>query len=257
MNILQQLFQDYFPMVLSAIGGIVLAWVTQQILKKRGTFSYYVIRNKIAQSTEDAIFGVVGVTWNGKSIPNLYLSTVELINESMNDYENVVVRVYTNDTNLFTEQTQIIGTSHILEWSDKYKSQLHVEPGTLATQAQIDLHSRQREYVIPAMNRGQVVKLIYLNSAKGIEQPTIWLDVVHRGVKLRFRPPQNQLMGVPQNQAALIGVLLGLIVVGMLIGMVGQLWLATIAAFIYGVMVIVPGAFAIKIWRKLREYIGG
>lgn len=80
-------------------------------------------------STEDAIFGTVTVSWNKNQVSNLYLSTIELRNESMNDYENVVVRAYTDDTCLLTEQTQVIDTPNILQWSEDYKKQIHVEEG--------------------------------------------------------------------------------------------------------------------------------
>jgi ABC-type antimicrobial peptide transport system permease subunit len=254
---LQQMFQQYLPMIASAVGGMLLTWIVQQFQKKRGTFSYYVNHNRMAQSTEDAVFGAVGVTWNGNSVPNLYLSTVELVNESMNDYENVAVRAYTNDTNLFTEQTQIVGTSHILEWSEKYKGQLHVDGGNNATDSQRQIFSSQREYIIPAMNRGQVVRLNYLNSAKGNSQPNIWLDVVHKGVRLKFRRPQNQLLGVSQPLAALVGSTLGFFFIGVLIYTTTEVWIAALASLVYGLVAQVPGAYIIKTWRKCREFIGG
>jgi hypothetical protein len=252
----QQTFQEYIPMIAAGMGGIFVTWLTQQILKKRGTFSYFVNHNRIGLSTDDAVFGAVGVTWNGNSIPNLYLSTVELVNESMNDYENVIVRAYTTDTNLFTEQTQILGTSHILEWSESYKKRLHVDEGGIATSSQIEIHSKQREYIIPTMNRGQVVKFVYLNSAKGNAQPSIWLDVVHKGVRLKFRPPQNQILGVSQPQAALVGVILGLCIGAVLIATTTEVWIAVLISMAYGLFAQLPGAYAIRTWRKCREFVG-
>ena len=86
-------------------------------------------------STDDAIFGSVRVTLNGNEVPNLYLSTIEIRNESSNDYENVDIRAYTNDTLLLSEQTQIDETSYILEWSDKYKKDLHLADGQEISQS--------------------------------------------------------------------------------------------------------------------------
>ena len=71
-------------------------------------------------SAEDSVFGKVSVTWEGQQINHLYLSTIELKNESLNDYENVVIRADTNDTKLLTQSTQIVGTPNILEFTDKF-----------------------------------------------------------------------------------------------------------------------------------------
>lgn len=254
--IFQPTFQEYIPMIATGIGGVFITWLTQQILKKRGTFSYFVNHNRIGLSTDDAVFGAVRVTWNSNNIPNLYLSTIELVNESMNDYEDVIVRAFTNDTNLFTEQTQILNTSHILNWSENYKQQLHVNEGGEVTESQKELHASQREYLIPTMNRGQVVKFVYLNSANGNAQPSIWLDVIHKGVRLKFRPPQNQILGVSQPQAALVGVVLGLCIAALLIAITTEVWLAVLISLSYGLVAQIPGAYAIKMWRKCREFVG-
>ena len=98
----------------STVFGIFVTWITQQILNKRAVFSYNV-SHSLGDSTDDIIFGSVRVTLNGNEVPNLYLSTIEIRNESSKDYENVDIRAYTNDTLLLSEQTQIDETSYILE----------------------------------------------------------------------------------------------------------------------------------------------
>lgn len=98
----------------STVFGIFVTWITQQILNKRAVFSYNVSHSRVGVSTDDAIFGSVRVTLNGDEVPNLYLSTIEIRNESSNDYENVNIRAWSNDTLLLSEQTYIDETSYIL-----------------------------------------------------------------------------------------------------------------------------------------------
>ena len=241
----------------SGVGGVLLTLLTQQILNKRGLFTYLVRHSRVGVSADDAVFGSVRVTWNGNPIANLYSSTAELINQSMKDYENVVVRAFTNDTSLLTERTEIVGTTHIAQWTDEFAKQLHVAPGDKASEAQIQLVSRQRDYLVPTINRGQVVRFHFLNAAKTQNQPTIWLDVVHKGVKLQFRVPQNEVLGVPQPMAALIGAILGFVLVGIIITFVQTVWIAALVSFIYGFLAQLPGAYAIRMWRGLREWFGG
>lgn len=120
MNELSQLIQNqYFSIISGGLGGIFTAWLIQRILQRRGIFSYSVTHDRVGITTEDPVFGSVAVTWNGDTIPNLFLSTMEMKNESLNDYENVIVRAYTGDTKLLTEQAELLETPNILEWSEK------------------------------------------------------------------------------------------------------------------------------------------
>jgi hypothetical protein len=259
MNILEIIQTQYVPAIAGGIGGVITAWFTQRILSKRGTFTYFVNHNRVGLSDEDAVFGSVVVTWNATRFPNLYLSVIDLKNESMNDYENVVVRVYTPDSRnrLLSEKTQILDTPNALNWSDTYKKQLHVEDGASPSENQRAIYNAQREYVIPVMNRGQVIRLAYLYSVEVNNTPIILLAMTHKGVRLKFRGPQNQILGVPQNQAALVGALIGIAGAVALVWRVSDPWVVAFVALIYGFVAQLPGAYAIKLVRKIRESIGG
>ena len=141
--------------ILSAFLGSGLTIVVQRILAKRGLFTYSVLHSRIGVSADDEIFGNVRVVWKTTELANLYLSTVELTNESLSDYENVVVRVFTGNTKLLTEQTEIVGTSWHPERTKDYQDRLAVSPGDSPSDQQWDLYFRQREYLVPTMNRGQ------------------------------------------------------------------------------------------------------
>jgi len=257
MNILQLLQSEYISIIAGGLGGIITAWLTQRVLNKRGIFTYSVTHTRVGVTAEDAIFGNVAVSWNGNPVQNLYLSTIEMKNESMNDYENVVVSAFTNDSQLMTEQTQLLDTPNILEWSEKYKTQLHVVPGSGPSEMQWTTYNGQREYIIPIFNRGQSIKITYLNSAKSNAMPSIWLSVAQKGVKLKFQGPQNQILGVPQNQAAFVGVVLGVAILVTLAIFVAEPWTVATAAMTYGLVAQLPGAYVIKAIRRLREAIGG
>ncbi len=237
--------------------GVILTLITQRILGKRGLFTYFVWHNRIGVSADDAVFGIVRVTWNNNPVANLYSSTVELRNESLTDFDNVTVRVFTNDTVLLTERTEIVGTTRILGWAEEFARSLMVPPGMPPTAAQQGLVASRRDYLVPTMNRGQVVRLTFLNAASTDKQPSLWLDILHKGVKLKFRVAQNQFLGVPQPAAALAGAALGLVVLGIVISFVHTLWIAALLCLVYGLLVLVPGALAIRLWRRLREWLGG
>jgi hypothetical protein len=252
------LFENkYLVALVSSLAGVILTLITERVLNKRGLFTYFVRHNRVGLSTDDAIFGSVRVTWNENPVGNLFSSAVEMANESMKDYENVVVRVFTNDTVLLTERTEIAGTTHLLSWTDDFSKQLAVAPSQAPSQSQRDLYSRQRDYLIPTMNRGQVVRFHFLNAARTQNPPSIWLDILHKGVKLRFRLAHAEVLGVRQPLAALAGVISGFVFVGLLVAFVPNVWVAAICALLYGLVAQIPGALLLKLWRLLRDFIGG
>jgi len=243
--------------LISGGSGIILTLVTQHILGRRGLFTYFVWHNRVGVSADDAVFGTVRVTWNNNVVANLYSSTVELRNESLADYENVVVRAFSNDTILLTERTEIIGTTRLLEWTAEFSNRLAVQPGAQPTEAQHSLYGRQREYLVPTMNRGQVVRLTFLNAVSGEKPPTLWLDILHKGVKLKFRVAHDEFLGAPRPAAVLVGSVLGVLFLAAVISLVKTVWVAAALCLLYGLVVVVPGALSIKLWRWLRDSIAG
>ncbi len=257
MSLLEIVQNQYLSIIFGGLAGVGTAWLTQRVLNKRGILSYFVNHQKLGMTANDAIFGSVAVTWNNKPIQHLYLSTIELKNESLIDYEDVLVKTYSDDTALLSERTQILDTPNMLFWSENYRKKLNVETGAKPTDYQQNLHSSEREYCIPVFNRGQRVQITYLNSGKTDAIPHIWLDVPIKGVKLKFRPPQNQVFGVPQPRAALVGGFIGLVIVFPLMILIDITWLSSLLSLVYGFIVVVPGAYTIKAVRKIREAIGG
>ena len=236
--------------------GAFLMFLIQMIVNKRGLFTYVVRHNKVGMSTDDAVFGSVRVTWNNSLIRNLYLSIIELNNESQKDYKNVVVKVFTNDTDLLSERSELVGTTRVPKWTAEFSNRLAVEPGAQPTQEQTTLYYSQREYLLPTMNRGQVVRLAYLNAARTEHQPTLWMDIVHKGLKTKLRVPHNVFMGVSQPYAALVGSALGLWVISAVVLFVDTVWVASVICMIYGLAVMVPGAVSIRSWHWLRDLLG-
>ena len=188
---------------------------------------------------------------------HLYLSTVELTNQSTKDFEAVTVRAVTDNTWLLGEKTEIVETTRVLEYTDDYKRQIEVTTGGQPTESQFNLYRHQREYIIPTMNRGQTVRFEFLNAPESNEQPTIWLDILEKGVKPKFTPPQDQFAGVPQPTAALVGTLVGLILVALMLIYVSNPLIAAILSYLIGLLVLLPGAFTIKGYQKIRKWFVG
>src|SRR5690554_3168155 len=129
MTILEILKSEYLSIIFGGIAGLATAWLTQRVLNRRGVFSYFVYHNKIGVSSNDPIFGKVSVTLNYSPNQHLYLSKIEFKNESLNDYENVVIQTYTDDTKLLNESTHVVDSPKILELTEDYKQKIRVNEG--------------------------------------------------------------------------------------------------------------------------------
>ena len=243
--------------LIGSVLGAVLTLVVQYIRNKQGLFTYAVRHDRLGVSADDTVFGAVRVTWNGSPVANLFSSTIELRNESLQDYQDVVVTVCANNTILLTESCQLVGTIRPLKWTPEYSQSLSVAHDSQPTEAQWTLHGRRREYQIPTMNRGQAAQLVYLNTASTDKWPSLWLEIVHKGVRLEFRPPQPQFMGVATTRAACAGVLLGIGFLAAITRFIDVLWVAAAASLAFGLIAQVPGALAIRLGRWLRSTVGG
>ena len=68
---------------------------------------------------------------------------------------------------------------------------------------------------------------------------------------------KNQIVGVPQPDAAFVVTFVGLIVVVFVIIYVKSLIFAALLSFFIGWLVLVPGVFTIKVLRKIRDWVAG
>ena len=173
-----------YPLVAAVIGavvGSVSMWLFQYLSRRRGLFTYAVQHFRIGMSGSDPALGTITINWNENPVKELFLSTIALRNSSFKDYENVHVRVFAGNTTILTDRTEIIGTTRFLKWTDNFLSLMLKKN---KNQAEIDLVSTRRDYEIPTMNRGQEVRFTILNLPTGIDSPTLWIDILHKGEPL-------------------------------------------------------------------------
>jgi hypothetical protein len=257
MDFSELIHNPYAVGALSFLAGITGTVITTQITGRRAVFRYFVVHNAIGRTVNDPVFGSVQVTWNNNAIAHLYLSTVELANDSFRDFENVVVMIYTTNTKLLSQFPSIIGTPRIAQLTDDYKTRIQVPEGQQPTADQFDTWHRGRDFVLPTFNRGQKVRFEFLNSADTADMPAIYLSVSHPGARVRFHVAAETFWGVPRPRAALAGTLVGAAVLTVMLALVGPAWVIGLSAFVLGLFAQMPGAAVVRAWRALRGWYGG
>lgn len=84
------------------------------------------------------------------------------------------------------------------------------------------------------------------------------VDIQHTGVNCKFKPlPSNIVFGVPQTHAALAGTVVGILAVFATALYVESTALLAAISFVIGWTVLIPGAFTVKLLRKIQQMIAG
>lgn len=257
MNPTDILENKYIFSLFTTSAGVLITILVTAIRNRRSVFTFNTTHNRIGETANDALYGEVKVTWNNITVGRLYMSTVELINQSSIDFENIKVKVFTNDTLLLSQSTQVVGTTQFLRFTDEYEEKIKIKEGDKPTEEQGNLYRKEREFIIPTMNRSQITRFQFLNAPKTVNDPTIWVDLLHKGIKLEYKHPPDKCLGVSRNASVLVGFLLGFMFLALVSSLIPSLFFSSFLCFIYGSFAIFPGAYTVKLINKVRSWTTG
>lgn len=217
---------------------------------------YTVTHDRIGLSANDAIFGDVRVTWRGHDLTNLYSSVVTVYNGTSVDYTNLKLKVYTGKTLLLTERTEVSGTTHVLHWTPEYANSLLVPAGGVPNDQQVSTYRHSREYQVPVLNRGQRTVMHLLTTAPDPnEPPAIWVDLLHPGAQIQFRPLTQQIHGVPVKLALPLGLLVSLAALVAVSILLTEVWAAALIAMVIGLFAQSVGAWVYRGIRFVKQIV--
>lgn len=243
--------------VVSLVSAAVGALIGNFVAVYRGRvkiLDYTVRHDPLGMAGEDVAFGSIRVTWQGHEVTNLFVSTLTIDNRSSSDYENLVVKVYTGETLLLTERSQIAGSPFCLTYSEEYQKLIRVSDGQQPSEAQFNIYRHQREYIVPVLNRGQQAVVRYLTTApKPGEGPAVWADSLHPGVQLQFVPGAPEVHGVPLRLALPLGLLVCLLVVVGTSLLVARPWTVAVVCAVSGLFAQLLGAWAYRTVRFVKR----
>lgn len=248
---------DLIPLLNSKLSLFVLGGLLGGLLthlrRRVRTLEYTVHHDRVAIAADDNVFGAVRVTWQGHDVTNLFTSTVTVHNTTQNDYENLKLTAYTaDDTILLTQFTQVPGTSYILRFSAEFEAQLNIPDGQQPTEQQLETYRHRREYVVPVLNRGQTAVIRFLTTVPpGRNGPSVWVDMLHAGLRITYRPNIPHVHGVPLRYAlwaGLVASVAALVFSGLF---VANVWLAASLCLLVGLAAQLVGAHIYRFFRFL------
>jgi len=242
--------------MLSVISGALLGNLISTYRDRIKLIEYTVNHDRIGLSADDAIFGSVRITWQGYHLSNLYSSIVTIVNSTSTDYTNLKLKVYTGNTQLLNERTEISDTTYVLKWEEAFADSLRVPEGEQPTDQQLNIYRHTREYLLPVFNRGQRVVLHYLTTVpNGNEAPYVWVDLLHPSTKITFRPLQPEIHGVAVKSALPIGFISCLVLLVWIAVYVDQPWAAATIAMTAGLFAQSIGAAIYRVATILKRVL--
>ena len=239
--------------------GFVVANLINLLRSRVRELEYTVTHSRIALTEEDQMFGSVKATWQDAEVRNLYVTTVRLTNVTTADYTDLTFKIYTgNETLLLTERTEICGTSYILHWAPSFAARLAVASDQVLTQEQFEIHRHNREYLVQTLNRRQSVQVQLLTTVPSATQgPSVWLDLLHPGLKVRIVIVELSTLGVPNRLAQPLGIAAAIVVTVATVLSVGAPWLVAFVSCIAGFSATLLGVAVVRIFKELRRNVVG
>lgn len=243
--------------VISILAGTLIGNLIAVLRARLRVLEYTVSHDRVALSADDPVFGEVRVTWQGHQVTNLFSSTVQILNDSTHDYANLKLKVFTgNETLLLTEAPEMGGTSYVLKWTNEFAEALRVEPGKEVSDQQFRTYYHSREYLVPTLNRGQRISLRFITTVpSGQNGPAVWVDMLHPGVRIQFRPTAPAVHGAPLRVALAVGLLVCLIVTLAASLYSPYPWIAAVVCMFFGLGAQIIGALTYRLMLVIKRLL--
>ncbi len=230
------------------LGGLITA-VWTKYRNRITTLRYYVTHNFFGSSVENPHYGSVEVKHQDTKVENLYVSHVQLTNDSARDLTNLELNIVCDpDSLLLTSRGVLEGSLNDLELTEDFLDTYFDEQGNV-----LPGYSQRRDFSVPVLNRGEQVSIGFLTTnPKGV-QPTLTVACDHPGVRLKFAVAKPLIFGEPQQESGLLGSAIVLLACWPIIVFVAPTWLAVLGAAFLGVVAMVVGVLARKLGKGVAR----
>ena len=252
---------DPGPAALWASAGWMIAQFWRRYRARMVVLRWQAGHQPLAVSAQDALFGTIEVRYNGNPVHNLFFTTIDLQNQSNIDLADIDLNIVFQDgTIIYMAHGGVQGSANALPFADPFASDFDRfmklpanDPNRSAIGA---ILTRRRDFRVPILNRGGVLKIVMLVQAIPGAQPFVNLACDAQGVRLQFQGPQKLLFGVEQNLATLTGLTIGFVIVaGIAAAHLGPA-VTAFAAFAVGCVAAALGVVVVRGFRWFGRVIG-
>jgi len=247
---------DIGTYVLAAIvflAGLITRYTFETWRNKIPRLQYSINKSALGKSVQDDLFGKVQITYNDRPVKNLFLCDLTLVNNTNKDFEDIEITVWCDiDTVILVSRANKFETINSLSLTEEYSE----ERRNAKEEEDLKLAWSKRDYIIPILNRDDIVKFSCLVTSMVGAEPQIYLECDHSGLKLDANFVQPQLFwGENQGIGALVGLFVTSIISIFVVQYVQSKAFVALAVYLLAASLIFPGVLTLKILNKLRKII--
>lgn len=243
------------PTFVAAAIGAIVAWLFGLVLKRRARFVYTVTHSNVGVSSDDPVFGTIEVLYNKVPAKNLWLSTLEITNTSLQDFKEVPLEITVRNNASLLNETLMVNDTYPSEiyWEENYKQQLSCQEGNEATDFQINLYHSVRKYKIPVVNRNDKLTFTYLTHTQG-GMPELLATINSAGILCKYRSLHNLPLDFYYTiiRAVGFGLMFTIPLLVLTIFIVDDSQYAAITGWILGFLTGTLGLGLSWVWNKLK-----
>ncbi len=235
--------------IITFVVGVIFKHLWDRFIRRIITIRYSVWHQTLALSGDDPLFGNVQVLHDNNSVTNLFISSIQLSNDSNHDLSGL-------ELNIACDQQSLILISHAANSRSLKNLKLSDDFSQILSEENVSNPLRTRDYQVPVLNRGDVINILMLVTRDVPGLPYISVSCDHPGLKLKFHAVSPQkLYGESQKMSALIGLFIGVTLCFTILYYSLTQSLSVWLAYILGATGAVLGALAIKLMRLIKKLL--
>jgi len=228
-SIFDKIIHSSFSLIVSSIIAILIGIYIEKFKSRLSILKYKIFFHPLATTTLNDFWGNIQALYNNRPTNHLNFITLEIFNESNNDFQDVDIDVWVDvnsqilgqsgnykDTGnaILLEADHNIKISEIFEISNKEEIKKQGDPSyviPVSIQNNVRWALSNQKFNLPVFNRRSAVTLnLLVENFKG-QQPEIVVSILHKSIKLLKQEEQDKYLKKLLIQVIIWGLLIFII----------------------------------------------
>jgi hypothetical protein len=247
--------------ILGAMFSALGAHLWRRYMGRMVTLKWEINCQKIGSTTADNFGSKVEIRYDDIAWENIYYVFVRITNDTSVDLGDFNLLFFFKNARGVLQSEAGLTTSdkRLLHSDDFQKTVSHVtalpqdQRPTSPSWAYIH---RNREYRVPALNRGAGIIASFVVCPANAAEPNVSITTEHKGVRLVRESVGPKLFGVDTGRASLYGIFVGTLIALVLPTFVTSPLTLSLTVFVIGLAGNLVGVAVIKLARGMFKFLG-
>lgn len=247
--------------VLGAIFSALAAHLWRRFIGRMVTLKWEINCQKIGSTTADNFGSKIEIRYDDIAWENIYYVFVRVTNDSSVDLGAFDILFFFRNARGVLQSHASLSTSdksllNSTEYQKTLAAVMALKPDERLTNPSFLYVHRNREYAVPALNRGAAIAATFVVCPNDATEPNLSITTEHKGVKLKREPIGTKLFGVDTTRAAMYGVVVGSALVWVMPSLIASPNALAFSSFALGLGGSLVGAIVARTGRAVFRFLG-